>query len=115
MDITDSVYKRDWIFVEDVIEASLLSIKKSTGGEIFNLGTGKQYSNEDVLKMVEVTLGERIKYRKGRFPPRQWDTKNWVADISKAKKMLGWIPQYSIAQGLQKTVSWFKKNQDKYE
>jgi nucleoside-diphosphate-sugar epimerase len=115
VEITDSEYKRDWIFVEDVIAASLLVIQNSSGGEIFNVGTGEQYSNEIILKKVEDFIGKKIKYHKGRFPPRQWDTKNWVADISKAKKMLGWIPQHGLFEGLQKTINWFEKNLDKYE
>jgi nucleoside-diphosphate-sugar epimerase len=115
MEITNSEYNHDWIFVEDVIEASLLATQNTAGGEIFNVGTGKQYSNDAILKIVEDLVGEKIKYRKGKFYPRPWDTKNWVADISKAKRKLGWTPHYNLTRGLQKTINWFKKHLDKYE
>jgi len=116
INITGPGYRRDWIFVEDVIEAALLALKDDRAiGEIINIATGKQTTNEDILKTVEDLMGKKIKCRKGTFSPRPWDTRNWMADIGKARKLLGWTPDHDLISGIRKTIDWFRLHQDKYE
>ena len=106
--ITKENIKRDFIFIDDVVSAfyKAMTIKLSPG-EIINIGTGKQYSNHEIVKIIEKIL--KLKFKLGIFPKRAWDTNNWVADNSKARKVLKWSPEYSIEQGLKKTIEWSKQ------
>jgi len=103
--------RRDFIYIDDVI-SGLLKITKTNlrPGEIINLGTGKQHDNKDVIKTVGKILDKHLVVEYGRFPKRGWDTSNWVANILKAKKLLGWNPKYNLGQGLTETINWYRKN-----
>lgn len=101
---------RDYIFIEDVINAYLLCIKHSDRlcGEIFNIGMGNQTQIKDVIQLLSTEIGSKSSIN--------WDNlykKNerliWQADIQKAKKQLGWRPKKTLEQGLKETVSWFKQ------
>lgn len=113
--LTAPGYRRDLIFVEDVVEACLRALQAETApGEIINVGTGKQWTNEEVVDLVQALCGERIRVRAGEYPARLSDTTHWVADIHKAKRLLGWAPRHSLRSGLQKTISWLRLHQDLY-
>lgn len=103
--LTSPGFSRDYIFVEDVVEACLLSWEKKITREIINIGTGVQTTNEKVVELIEKITGEKINIQVGTYPPRLSDKPNWVADITKAKELLKWKPRYSIKQGLEKTCS----------
>lgn len=114
--LTAPGYKRDFIFAEDVIEACLLTLQaKRIAGEVINIGSGQQWSNEEVVEMVQTLCGRRITVRVGAYPARPSDKACWVADIGKARKLLGWEPRHSIRSGLEKTINWFLLNQDAYD
>lgn len=107
--VTKETVKRDFIFIDDVLEAFYKTMKsKLKNGEIINIGTGKQYSNKEIIKTVEKILN--LKLRLGVFPQREWDSANWVANINKSKKMLKWTAKNNIEQGLIKTIKWQKEN-----
>ncbi len=111
----DSV--RDFIFIEDLMDAYLLAIKniKNIKGQIFNLGGGKQNPISKIVKIVKNITGSNIKPTYGQTKAAQTEPKNWVSDISKAKKMLGWQPKYNLEAGLKKNIEWFKNNLSFYE
>lgn len=114
--LTSGEQKHDFIFIEDVIDAYLkVPFIKNISGEIINIGSGKQYSNEEVIHKISKLCQKKLKIKKGAYPPRYWDTNYWVADNSKAKKLLGWKPKHTFDQGLQKTIDWFQKNLQYYE
>lgn len=77
-------------------------------GEIINIGTGKQYTNEQIVRRIERILN--IKFKIGKYPRKTWDTDNWVANNKRAKNILKWKPLNSIDQGLRKTIEWYKNN-----
>jgi len=103
---------RDFIFIEDVIEAYLLAIKniRAIKGEIFNLGTGKQSTTAKVVRIIKKITNSTIKPEYGEVKIAQSEPKYWVADISKIKKLLNWQPKYNLEEGLKKNIEWFKKN-----
>ncbi len=99
---------RDYIFIEDVVDAYLLCMRryKKISGEIFNIGSGTQSYVKDVIKLLAGELETNLV---------RWNTskKNdtvWQADIEKAKKQLGWYPKKTLEEGLRETVAWFKNN-----
>lgn len=105
---------RDYIFIEDVIEAYMLCMKNSdkSCGEVFNIGRGKQTSIKDMLELLAKLTGF-----KGRimYEDKALDKKiMWQADISKAEQQLGWQPTKTLREGLNRTVEWFKKNSHFY-
>ena len=103
---------RDFIFIEDVIEAYLLAIKniQKIKGEIFNLGTGKQSTIAEVVRIIKKITNSTIKPAYGEVKISQLEPKHWLADISKIKKLLNWQPRYDLEQGLKEDIEWFKKN-----
>jgi len=82
--------KRDFVHVSDIVNANLLALnyKKRLNANIFNIGCGKNYSINQIAKMVN----SNIKY----IPARQGECKNTLADISKAKKILNFSPKIDI-------------------
>jgi nucleoside-diphosphate-sugar epimerase len=113
--LTAPGYRRDLVFVKDVVEACLLSLRaEGVTGEIINVGSGQQWSNEEVVEMVQVASGREVRVRAGEYPPRPSDTTNWVADNRKAKQLLGWEPRHSLRAGLEQTVAWLERHQELY-
>jgi nucleoside-diphosphate-sugar epimerase len=108
---------RDFIFIEDLIDGYLAVIKniKKIKAEIFNLGSGRQSSIDNVFKTVKKITGSSIKPNYGKMRNTQTEPKIWLANILKAKKLLDWKPKYNLEQGIKKNVEWFKKNMDLYE
>lgn len=112
--ITSPNNVRDYIFIEDVIEAYMLCMKNSGKlcGEVFNIGRGNQISIKDVLELLANLIGFKGKIR---YQDKASDKKMvWQADILKAKQKLGWQPTKTLRSGLNKTVEWFKKNSNFY-
>jgi len=110
----DSV--RDYIFIEDLIDGYLTAIKdiKKVKGQIFNLGSGKQSSVDNVFKTVKKITGSSIKPNYGKIKKAQTEPKNWTAKISKSKRLLNWSPKHNLEQGAKKDIEWFKNNIDLY-
>lgn len=103
----DGTQTRDFVFAKDVVNANFLAMeKKGIGGEIFNIATGKETSLLELWKEIEEISG--FKSKPEFAPEREGDISRSVASIEKAKKMLGYEPEYSIREGLEKTLEWIK-------
>lgn len=114
--LTAPGYRRDLIFVEDVVEACLLAVEAQKAiGEIINVGSGEQWSNEQVVEMVQVVSSRRFGVRVGEYPARPSDTTHWVADNRKGQELLGWRPRHTLRSGLEKTIAWFRLHREAYE
>lgn len=111
--VTPGKQRRDFIYVEDVTDIYIKTILKgkSLSGQVLNMGTGKEYANDEVVKALFKTISKKVQVEKGGFPKRVWDTPHWVADISKTKKLLNWEPQFTLEEGLKDTYLWFKNEQ----
>lgn len=103
---------RDFLFIEDVFDAYLKAIDNidNIKGDIFNVSSGKQHSIADVVSTIEKILDKKIDVDYGNIEAKQNEPKMWVADISKAKKMIGWSPINSLEDGLRKYINWVRKN-----
>ena len=108
---------RDFIFIEDVIDAYLTIIEniQEIKGEIFNLGTGIQTTIDDVVNLIKKITQSNMKPQYGQIKPAQYEPKSWVADISKIKNILNWRPKYNLEEGLKKDIEWFKNNLSLYK
>lgn len=108
---------RDYVFIDDVVEAYRMAIFKSGAlqGKIFNIGNGIQRSVKDMVEQISKTLDRypAVVYKGGRF--KQHEPKEWVANISSAKRYLGWAPRHNFSSGIAKTIDWFKSSTDDYD
>lgn len=88
---------RDFTYIDDVIEANLLAIKKSDGG-IYNIGSGSRISIDELAKkVIEITESKsRVVYAH----PQRGDAEHTWANVDKAKKELGWEPKVTLEYGL---------------
>jgi nucleoside-diphosphate-sugar epimerase len=112
--ITAGVVKRDFVYIDDVLDAFYKTMNsKLENGEIINVGTGKDSDNKEVAKIVRELLKKRIKIKVGSYPKRSWDTSYWVADTKKTKKLIKWSASVSLREGLLKTIEWNKNQDDK--
>jgi len=99
---------RDFIYVEDVVEANILAAeKKSSIGEIFNVGSGVSISVLDLAEEILKVCNKKINYELEK--PRKGDIKDSLADISKIEKLLGYKPKFVIQEGLRNLYNWIIK------
>ncbi|MBI2625238.1 MAG: NAD-dependent epimerase/dehydratase family protein [Candidatus Nealsonbacteria bacterium] len=90
----DGTQKRDFTYVSDVVEGTILAALKPTiGGEVINLGAGRNYSINQLAQMIGgVTVN---------VPPRPGEIMESLADPSKANRLLGWKPKYNLETGIE--------------
>jgi len=109
---------RDLTYVEDTIRGFIGAAEsKSSIGEVINLGNKSEISIRDLAYLIAKIIGADIKIDEDarRKRPVKSEVDRLMADNSKAKKFLGWSPEYSLESGLKKTIAWFKQNNEKYK
>ncbi|MFX0205769.1 MAG: GDP-mannose 4,6-dehydratase [Candidatus Hodarchaeota archaeon] len=96
--------KRDYIFVEDVADALIeITDKCSKSLDVFNVGSGKEYSVYELLETIENICQIKIEITKSTKRTRKSDRLHLLADISKIKNEIGWQPKFDLPNGL-KTI-----------
>jgi len=105
---------RDFVHVDDVAEAFLAAAagRPDDPGAVYNVGTGVQTTIEEAVARARDLLGIAAEPRWGTMPARSWDTTVWVADNRRIARELGWRPWVSFADGLARTVEWFRSRTD---
>lgn len=102
-------FVRDFIYVEDVIDAFIKATKRKASG-IYNIGSGKEYTIGTVVDLVKKIKDSNLKVDWQKSKPRAHEPKHWRANISLASKELSWAPKTNLARGLLATYRWFEKN-----
>ena len=103
----DGEQSRDFTYVEDVAALCLKAANApGVSGKMFNAGNGGRYTLNEIWKMLEQIEGVQIPLKYG--PPRAGDVRHSMADTTAAKSALGHDPQFTIEQGLRKTLAWYK-------
>jgi len=104
----DGKQTRDFLYVEDAVNAAILALKPRnvTGFSHYNVSTGKETSFNELLELISQKIGRTLKSIYG--PKRKYETRRSCLDNSKIKKDLGWQPKYNLEEGLKKTIEWFK-------
>jgi UDP-glucose 4-epimerase len=105
----DGSQTRDFIYIDDLIDAILKAADADMGGEVFQIATSKEHTVNEVAGMLRSQLAKagitmKIEYGKVRLG----DVKRNYSDTSKAKKRLGWEARTELPAGLEKTVAWFR-------
>lgn len=106
----DGKQSRDFTYIDNVIEANLKACQapSEAAGEAFNIAYGGREYLIDVYHDLCKALGTDIEPNFG--PDRAGDIKHSNADISKAKKLLGYDPEYDFAKGIALAIDWYKEN-----
>ncbi len=105
----DGLQSRDFTFVEDVAEATLLALKPM-GYQTINVGAGSPIALRDAITIIEFATGRKaeIDYQ----PRHPSDVAATWADIGKARRLLGWTPRVSFEEGVERLVKWYRENRD---
>ncbi|HNX14711.1 MAG TPA: SDR family oxidoreductase [Oscillospiraceae bacterium] len=106
----DGKQSRDFTYIENVVEANLKACfaPHEAAGQSFNIAYGDQEYLIDIYNSLTKVLGKNIQPIFG--PDRKGDIKHSNADISKARNLLGYDPDYSFSKGLNEAISWYKEN-----
>jgi len=109
--LSEGLQKLDFVYVTDIVDAYLKVIESvnenASKYEVFNIGSGVAISVREVVSLVEQQLGESI--NKSWGDPSIVDYPLVVADVSKAKKLLGWSPKISMRQGIANIFEYYSK------
>jgi UDP-glucose 4-epimerase len=102
----DGSVKRDFIYIQDVVDAFIQSMDHFGEPHVFNIGSGHGRSVNELLSAIEDLIGHPVMRR--YLPARKFDVPVSVLDISRAKDILGWQPRFSFRDGLQRTLDWMR-------
>ena len=108
----DGSTRRDYTFIADVVSGIMKSMDLDAKYEIINLGCGNPVELKDFIGIIEKNLGKKAKIVKEKMQPG--DVKQTYADISKAKKLLGYSPKTKIEEGLRILCEWYMENRFKH-
>jgi nucleoside-diphosphate-sugar epimerase len=110
--LVDAEIARDFVYVDDVVEAYLLAatIQNQEPDAIYNVGTGVQIKIREVVDIARRQLNVTTEPKWASMENRIWDTGTWVCDSGLIQERLQWRPTFSFEQGFAKMVEWFRNN-----
>jgi len=104
----DGNQSRDFTYIDNVVEANLLAATApEAAGEVVNVGCGSRVSLLQIIRHLEAILGRPLERHHGAR--RAGDVEHTQADISKAKRLLGYVPLVEFEAGLRRTVEFFRR------
>jgi len=109
----DGHASRDWLFVDDdaeAIEAAIAADLDLVAGEVINVATGVDISVDEIADLVLDALGKPAAL-KVNVSERMGQVDRHIGSTEKAKRLLGWEARTSFAEGLERTVAWYRQNE----
>lgn len=105
----DGKQTRDFIYIDDIIQANIEALSRGDN-QIFNISCNKKNSVNDLYQFLNKILGQTLQpiYKK----ERQGDIKHSFLDNAKARRLLGWEPDVELIEGLEKTIKYYLKKKD---
>ena len=105
----DGTQSRDFTYIDNVVEANILAATApGAPGEVFNVGCGSRVSLLEIVAKLEAIVGRRLERR--HTPSRAGDVPHTLADVSKAKRLLGYAPLVDFDEGFRRTVEHFRSS-----
>jgi NAD dependent epimerase/dehydratase len=104
---------RDFLYVDDTVSGLMrCGVAAGVEGDVVNLGTGTETSVADVAKMILEELGieKPIRMADERVRPDRSEVQRLRADVAKARTLLDWTPGVPLADGLRRTIDWFRRS-----
>lgn len=105
----DGSTSRDYTYISDVVSGILGALDSDIAYGIYNIGDSERTSLRDVIGMIEKSCGREARIRE--MPEQPGDPPHTCADISLAREQLGYSPTVSLADGIERFVSWYRENQ----
>ncbi|MHA1401771.1 MAG: NAD-dependent epimerase/dehydratase family protein [Candidatus Heimdallarchaeaceae archaeon] len=103
----DGTARRDFTYIDDIVDGIMLSLNRMNGFKIYNLGRGRTISINELIHIIEEELQKRAKVV---YQPKEiGDVELTHANISKAKEELNYEPKISIKEGIKKYILWYLK------
>lgn len=110
VETTEGVQTRDFNYVDNLVEGFILAAaKEGILGEIINLGSGQQTPIKELVEKIHQLTKSKSRLSIGKIQYRPTEIWRMVADIEKAKRLLGWQPKVSLDTGLSKTIEWHQR------
>jgi UDP-glucose 4-epimerase len=106
----DGTKTRDYVFVSDIVQANVLALDAGDGGA-FNVGTGREVSDDQVFAAVRDAVGVKIEAVHSEF--RKGEVQRIALDASRIRDELGWRPRVAIEQGIPKAVEFYRAKRGK--
>ncbi|WP_295396263.1 NAD-dependent epimerase/dehydratase family protein [uncultured Thiodictyon sp.] len=104
----DGTQTRDFLYIDDLVQAVVLAIGGSVGGETFQIATGMERTVGEVANIIAKALVRRgVEMQIRHDSPRLGDVKRNFSDTSKAAHMLDWRSQMEVPEGIERTLDWF--------
>ena len=105
----DGEQSRDFCFIDNVVQANMLGAEaRELHGEVVNVACGQRTTLNQIVADINKLLGTRIQpeYR----PARAGDVRHSLAEVSEARRVLGYEPRIMFPEGLQRSIAWYKAN-----
>jgi len=106
----DGSYSRDFTFVENAVQANILALfnqNPNANNQVYNIACGERTTLNELWAYICDATGKKLKAKHG--PNRDGDIPHSLADVSKGKDLLGYMPKVSVRDGLQKASSWYSE------
>lgn len=107
----DGEQSRDFIYIADIVQANMQALETEKGfGEVINAACGHQFTLNELFLILKHLIG--LETEPLREAARSGDIKHSVADIARARELLGFRPSVEFSEGLRRTVAWFQKSRE---
>ena len=104
----DGTSRRDYTYIDDLVDGILGVIRYHKGFEIYNLGESQTTSLKELIRLIEEAFGKKASIE--MLEPQPGDVSTTYADITKAKRMLKYQPNVRMEEGIKRFVEWYKEN-----
>lgn len=104
--LVDRLTARDFVFVDDVVDAFLRAARSTVSGVVYNVASGVQHTIGDVVAIAERMFHLDAEARWNTMPARSWDTATWVGKTDKIRRDLQWQAAVELEDGLRRTAEW---------
>jgi UDP-glucose 4-epimerase len=105
--VGDGEQRRDFTYIKDVVDANILCMKCEGAGEMFNIGTGKNYSINEIANLISPKPEDKV-----YIPERKGESRVTLANRSKAENILGWFPKRNLEEYIRKDHGSFQGKTD---
>ena len=113
----DGSTSRDYTYIDDIVDGIIKSCNYTLNNEnvyeILNLGNSSPVSLKEMINTIANTIGVEAKIK--QLPMQPGDVERTFADVSKAKKLIGYEPKTSFEEGIKNFVNWYKENKELYK
>jgi len=104
---------RDFVYVEDAVDAYMRAVRDAPTGAIYNVASGRHTTLRDAVEVARGQLGITDEPRWATMPGRSWDATTWVGDARRIGRDFGWSAATSFERGFALTTAWFRADPDR--